>query len=453
MLVWPSSLFPLLVIVSVFQGGSVASNAKGEFAFGVPPFYFVASCIAVRYLTAITLRSREFLPNNPVKKVVTALLWFWALSVASSFILPRLFAGIPVYSPRDGLDNQFLNQATLTWSLSNMAQALFLSLCVICVLAALHAVRTEKDTKLLIQSLYVAILIVVVVGLWQGVALQLHWSFPYQVFNNNPGYNQGFDQVLEDWNRINSTFSEPSYAGAFLAATGAGLLAGFLRGKRTSLEVTLLLLVSIVLLETTATTGYVAFGATTCLLLVFFNPFRGQDHVRRFFARGWEAIFAIACVGAIFFVGPKLSEAAVTTSVGKFQGLSFLYRAAADLQAISVVRNTFGLGAGLGSNRPSSFLMALLSTVGILGTALFAAAVYFVCKAFPGRTAAPALQMAFWSFIALLIAQLVSIPEITLPMLWALFMIVLVQLNVRFTERSRASSAAPPPGEIGRAET
>src|SRR5665213_402622 len=204
--VWPSYLFAVLVIASVFQGGSIANNTGGEFAFGIPPYFFVASCIALRYLIPMLRHGKNvLLAESPIRKIVIALFWFWALAVVSAFILPRLFSGIAVYSPREGLESQLLEQATLTWSLSNLAQALFLSLCFLSVLAALFALRTEKQAGPIIKALQVAFLIVVFVGLWQSVATRLRWDFPNTVFNNNVGFNQGYDQGVEDWDRVSST--------------------------------------------------------------------------------------------------------------------------------------------------------------------------------------------------------------------------------------------------------
>ena len=444
--VWPSYLFPVLVVASIFQGGSVANRTGGDFAFGIPPFFFVAFCIAVRYLVPILRNGqRVLLAEGPIRKIVITLFWFWALAVVSAFILPRLFSGIAVYSPREGLESQLLEQASLTWSLSNLAQALFLSLCFASVLAALFALRTERQARPMIRALYIAFLVVVFVGLWQSVSTKMRWDFPASVFNNNVGFNQGYDQILEDYDRVSSTFSEPSYAGAFLGAIAAGLLAGYLRGRRTALQLALFLTVCLVLLETTASAGYATFAATVGLVFLYFNPFIGQQHVRRFLARGWSAVAGVACVGAIFFITPKLSQAAAASSVNKVQSLSFMFRIAADLQALSVVRNTFGLGAGLGSNRPSSLLTSLLSNVGVVGTLLLAAAIYLVFKMFPGKKAPPSMQFAFFSLVGLLIGQMTALPEITLPMTWALFMIVLVQLSVAFTADAATANAGLPP--------
>src|SRR5436190_19252428 len=149
----PQFLLPLLVISSIFQAGSVFNGAVGSFAFGLPPFYFVASCIALRYLfLTISGWKQRKLESRRARKVRILLVAFCAWSVASALVMPRIFDGMPVYNPREGIDEQFLLQTPLHWGLSNLAQALFLILDVVVVLYALRTVRSERQRTSLAKS-------------------------------------------------------------------------------------------------------------------------------------------------------------------------------------------------------------------------------------------------------------------------------------------------------------
>jgi hypothetical protein len=116
---------------------------------------------------------------------------------------------------------------------------------------------------------------------------------------------------------------------------------------------------------------------------------------------------------------------------------------------LTLFKNTYGLGVGLGSSRHSSLIPTALSTVGIIGTALFAMVLYRTVKLFPGRLAPAALQMTFWSLIGLLVAQSIAVPDINRPTLWVLFVIVIAQLSVyvnshaAVTESKTERSAVP----------
>jgi hypothetical protein len=432
---WPSYLFPLAVFSTIFQAGSVVNGRIGGFEFGLPPFYFVASCIALRFLYLVFVRGRVALRRyGPVQKLATFLALFWWWSVMSSFVMPCIYRGVPVYSPREGIDEQYLYPTPLQWSFSNLAQSAFLTLDVIVFFYALYALKTRDQSDKSVKFFYFGWLFAGAVGLSQRVAITTGWEFPYGLFNSNPVYNQGADQVLGSWGRITSTFTEPSYAGAVFAAAVAGLLAGYLRGKRSVKSLAVILGLLAVLIYTTATTGYLALGITMCLLFLYFFPMTRDERYRRNYARGW-LIVAACGIGAVTLAlqNPDLSEAVKSITFDKVDTLSMVHRIAADIHALTLVGSTYGLGVGLGSNRPSSLLTALVSTVGIPGTILFATCLYHIFGSAPRRSEPTSVHIAFWALVALSIAQAVSVPDITSPALWALLAMVAAQINIRYS--------------------
>ena len=434
--VWrPFYLLPLLVVTSLFEVGSVFNGALGAFEFGVAPFYMVGILIIVRF-AMLVWEEGKLLPSegDPTRGIAVLLVAFWAWSFVSAFVMPRVFAGIPVYSPREGLDIDFNDLLPLQWTMSNMAQALYLTLEVAAVLYAFRVVKTTRRSNQLGTAFFCAMLIVVGAGLLQRLAPS---SYPYEVFNNNPSYSEGFDQEIEGYHRISSTFVEPSAAGSYLSAIAIGLLASYLAGKRSFWRLLGLSLVIVVLLDTTATTGYVGFAVATALLLVYFNPFARKNASGHSTFKGWIAILVVLCIVAgIFILDPALFEAAGAATVEKVGGLSFIHRLLADVYAISLFKSTWGLGVGLGSNRPSSMIAALLSTVGVIGTGLFATALYRLCKLFPGRSGPTSVQMTFWALLGLLVADAIAVPDVTRPALWALFMVAASQINVMAIKNS-----------------
>jgi hypothetical protein len=435
----PYHLLPLLIVASVFEAGSVFNGAIGVFVFGVSPFYFVEICVALRLLFWASHQG-TMLPSDktPARGIAVLLLAFLAWSFASALVMPHLFAGMPVYSPRDRVDMDIVqgNLAPLRWSLSNLAQGIYLTLNIAAILFAFHVIQTKPQLEKLAKALRWAVFIVVAAGLLQHVAQLAGWSYPYTVFNNNPNNpsdTQYFDQQFGGFIRISSTFAEPMNSGSFLAAVTSGLLASYLRGRRGARSLFALLAVGVVLLETTSTTGYLALTAMFCLLLAYFNPFAKREFREQpSFLKGWAVVTltAVCIVGAAMLFIPSLSQAVVGMTVEKSEGISFASRVVADLDSFRLFENTYGLGVGLGSSRPSSLIMTFLSTVGIVGTTLFAMVLYRIVKMFPGRWAPSMLQMSFWSLIGLLVAQSIGVPDINRPTLWALLVVVVAQLNV-----------------------
>ncbi len=435
----PYHLLPLLIVASVFEAGSVFNGAIGGFVFGVSPFYFVEICVALRLLLWVW-HGGTLLPSDrtPARGISVLLLAFLAWSFASGLVMPHLFAGIPVYAPREMEDMDMVlgNLVPLRWTLSNLGQGIYLSLNVAAVLFALHVVKTTDQAEKLAKALRWAVFTVVSAGVLQHLAFLAGWSYPYSVFNNNPNNPFDFhplDQQFGGFLRISSTLQGPVYAGSFVAAVASGLLASYLEGRRGARRLLALAAVFAVLLVTASTTGYLAVAVMLCLLLVYFNPlakreFRGQPS----FLKGWTVVtLATVCIVAFgLLLIPSLSQAVVAMTVEKSEGISFVGRVAADLDAFAIFENTYGLGAGLGSSRHSSLIMTLLCTVGIVGTTLFAMAVYRIIKIFPGKRAPSMLQMSFWSLIGLLVAQSMAVPEVNRPVLWALLIVVVAQSNV-----------------------
>ncbi|MFZ0418042.1 MAG: hypothetical protein WAM04_08045 [Candidatus Sulfotelmatobacter sp.] len=434
----PQNLLPLLVVASVFEAGSVFNGAAGDFVFGIAPFYFVEIFVAVRLFLSVWRRG-TLLPSHdiPARGIARALLAFLAWSFTTALVMPHLFAGMPVNLPRErvGMDIVLGSLPSLRWSLSNLAQGIYLTLNVAAVLFAFEVIQTRAQVEKLAKALGWAVGIVVVAGVLQQLAQLTGWSYPYGVLNNSP-YNpfdiHPLDHQIGSFVRISSTFAEPMNSGSFLAAAACGLLASYLRGRRGPGRLLALLAVVVVLFETASTTGYIALTIMLCLLLVYFNPLaRRQFRRQPSFAKGWAAVTVPAsCLTAVaILLVPSLSQAVFAMTVEKSEGMSFVSRVLADWDAWTLLVNTYGLGVGLGSSRPSSLIMTLLSTVGIVGTTLFAIVLYRVIKLFPGKWGPSVLQMSFWSLIGLLVAQAIGIPDINRPVLWALFIVTAAQLN------------------------
>jgi len=436
----PFYLLPLWIIASIFEAGSVFNGEVGNFEFGISPFYLIEIFILLRFALQL-LQGTKLLPpkGSAVRGIVLLLCAFWAWAFVSAFVLPRVFAGTLVAAPR-GLEEDF---TPLQWTLSNLAQAGYLTLNVVTVLYAVHTVRTYQQTEQLMKAIYWALVIALVIGLAQFISTQAGWEFPYELFNNNPTYGHGTDQELGLVRRVNSTFTEPSNAGSYLAALTCGLLAGFLKGGRNLRWVLAILATAAMLLLTTSSTGFVALAGGLCLLLLYFNPFRKSS---AFF---WIAVLGVAVVVAvILIITPDLLLAVTAMTVDKGESKSFWVRLADEIHSLEVFASTYGLGVGLGSNRSSGLVTTMLSTVGIVGTGLFAILYYRVTREFLRSSVSRSFQVTFWSLVTLTIAEAVAVPDLNRPVLWSLFLLIFTQLSVGFVtqparEPARKARASP----------
>lgn len=437
-LLWrPHHLLPLLVISSVFEAGSVFNGEMGSFVFGVSPFCLVEICIVVRLVLHLWNGGKLLPPRKTAARgIAIVLLGFLAWSLLSAFIMPRIFAGTPVISPRERVDVDlvFGNLWPLRWSFSNLGQGIYLALSTSAALFAFLVVHSKEQAAGLAAAVRWSIVIAVAAGLLQCLAPWAGFSYPYAVFNNNPNNLLGFeplDQQIDGLTRISSTFAEPMNSGSFLAGAATGLLAAYLRGARGIWALIGLLATVVVLLQTTSTTGYFSFAIMLVPLLICFNPLAGRSVPEwHSFLKGWStiAVAALCVAGLVLVFVPKLSPAVAQVTVDKSEGMSFLSRVAADQESFGLFKDTYGLGVGLGSSRPSSLIMTLLSTVGIVGTGFFLWLIYRILRLFPGRRASSWQQLSFWSLMGLLVASM-GVPDINRPALWALLIAVSAQLS------------------------
>lgn len=127
------------------------------------------------------------------------------------------------------------------------------------------------------------------------------------------------------------------------------------------------------LLRSTASSAYVCLAVVTGLVLLWhLSGLMRRGTGWRLYAGAMVALpmLAGACGLALTTV-PTLSALADSLLWSKLDSASGVERMGWNLQALRNAQDTWGLGAGLGSLRASSWLAASLGTLGLPGTALF----------------------------------------------------------------------------------
>src|SRR5271165_3430575 len=147
LVVKPSYLVPWAVLVSIFQAASVL-NVGGSFPIGISPYFFVASLIAFRFIVLCVSGRLSFHLQETVVHYLRPLWLLTLWAVFSAFVLPVLFAGVGVYTPRGGMDVS--HTVPLHWTLSNAAQAGYMILnAAFVIYAAWLSSNSEYVTSLL----------------------------------------------------------------------------------------------------------------------------------------------------------------------------------------------------------------------------------------------------------------------------------------------------------------
>ena len=171
----PKFLVSWAVIVSAFQAASVI-NIGGGFAIGISPYFFVVSLVAVRFATDGLQGRIGFKRGDMALEITRPLLMLTLWGVASAFLLPHLFAGVHVDTPRLGMDP--VSTTPLEWSMSNAAQAGYLILNTAFVIYVMWRCNESSYVDQLASAFVWSGAIAAAVGAYQLLAHILGFRFP-----------------------------------------------------------------------------------------------------------------------------------------------------------------------------------------------------------------------------------------------------------------------------------
>jgi len=425
----PGLLVSWAIVVSVFQAASVI-NVGGDSLIGISPFFFVLILIAARFIPLYVTGKCGFARGEPILNVLRPLTLLTLWGIVSSFVLPFVFANLAVNTPHGGMDTAAL---PLHWSVSNAAQAAYLSLECVFILYATSLARGHSAMEKSMRAFRIAGLIAVLIGVYQLIAHKAGLFYPKELFNSNEAWAQLVTQKIAGIWRLSATFTEPSAAGSFFAAWSCFLL--FVVADRTTARWSdwLLLCAGIaMLLLTTSSTGYVVLGIMLSMFVL--------QHMLGLITRGSMSprvgiiclVIGLGTLGAIAVL-PDFGRLLREVLLQKTESISGKNRAATQWESLIVTNESWGLGVGLGSNRPSGMLFYVLSNLGVPGLLLFAYCLYVTL--FMARMLLQPLRRCGFvrgyvrgsagAFIVTLLALSISGAELTTPQLWITWSLVM----------------------------
>lgn len=417
-----SKIIFLLAFFSIFQGMVVPGTEQ----FGVSPFLLV-QILLFFYAIVYWMKYDLVIPE----KWNGFVFWFSAfslISILSAFILPMVFSGMRVYTPKGGVDQQYMSQGILLPSASNIAQAVYLFLYWVGIL--LFVMR--KDRKLLDSTnnaYFISGIVVCFFAFYQLISILFGIYYPAEYLLNNETFGIASDTIFAFLPRINSTFTEPSIYAMFMGSFVAWTYIQFLNAKpgKTARYWFVLLVISLFcLLISASSTGFVAVAAFFVLHTFVALCCRTRGSKGRRIILTVSSFFAV--IAALYFLVPGVDIILDTVIFDKGASDSSVHRLAADRFALNLLSETNFLGVGLGSNRPSSFLTFLISNIGLLGTfCIVAAAVSLLLHSMRGdRTGKAesrdliACEASGWALLVMLIAKTLGGPDLSFPPMWVL---------------------------------
>ncbi|QZQ55983.1 hypothetical protein KZI27_03790 [Curtobacterium sp. TC1] len=403
---------PVIVGVAAGLPFSAAVAIGGN---GVPLFSVAAAACGVALLSTPRLGTSHWTAN--------AFVVFLAWATVITALGPWMFAGIRVLVPRGGVDGQVMDPGFLGYSISNGAQMAYLLLA---ACATLYLVRVRGA----VVAAGTALVVGTVLTSLRGLLVTVQADFLGPVFDSLPN-------VAYSWvgpgARLRGVFSEPSELAAFsLPAAAFSVMAAMRsRGPAKWLWSIACVLACSNLLQASSGTAVAASAAFIAIGLVLLAV--------RYVLRGgigtpWLVIGALTLGVLALTVGDQLAAPVQELVDDKVGSTSWDSRTGADDFSWGVIADTLGLGTGLGGNRPSSFALSLLSTLGVPGTVAFAVLVLgLVATAMRTPETVPVAV----ALVALIVSKVVGTPDLSTPVLWVLIAACAVPTWSRHGLRSR----------------
>lgn len=397
-LIFRPAILPWCLSATVCFSGAAGIIVAGQ---NVQVFYLVAIAMLGAVVARVRVRSvlGADLDAHPGVQALAGYL-IWTLTVTAT--APYIFAGIGVLNPRDGIDSGIVHPASLAYQISNFAQSGYLLFGVAIVIV----LGTMRSASAWIPA----------AGLTLGTVLSsLRYVMPEnlatELFDSSPNV-----LISSETERLRGIFSEPSALGGFevTAAVFFVIAASRTEGRRRYICLGLGLW---------ALTNAVLSGSGTALMggLLILGAIAVQAVYRAVVGVSRISIPAlvlwILASPLLVVVGPSLYAGAAGLVGDKVDSSSYTNRSGADLFSINLTGQTYGIGVGVGANRPSSFLAMLLSSSGVLGTVLFLTAlVAIMWKALRSH----AYQPTAWALVALMCSKIVAGPDLSDPIMWFL---------------------------------
>lgn len=393
-------LIRLLIVSCIFQSVSIIDNGG---ATTIMPILLTEVFILLKFLPLLLIKKRIYFSKNLQRFLVMII-----VLIVTTLFASNLFQNIiKVYAPALGIDyNYRTGGVLLKFSSSNIVQIAYLvihSLVIMCLTNNTSLTKNHNSgIAYHLHSLKIAIFLVVVIGFWEFSSKVTDLNFfPKEFFITSSNSRSEF--TMNGLNRLNSTFLEPSFAGAFLAASFWAIFSI----SKTKLSYLFTLSIFVALVLNLSGTGIVSFilGGVIYFLA---NDLKKAIGI---------SLIAISVIGILYFT--PYFDIIYTLLTEKGDSHSGNVRFGAMYYSLDVFIQSYGLGVGLGSHRGAGFLTTLLASIGIIGLFFFSRFLIIIIESYVRFSKHNrSLNAVVYFAITLLIAQILAIPDLSYTPFW-----------------------------------
>jgi len=373
-----SPMFAIATIVYLSLFGSAAAiNMPALGGASVPVAPFFAPFVAFRALLISKGYNRIIAPLSFPKPgfwLVVAVLYG---GLAAFLIAPHFYNEILVYPiarSEEGI-GVFL-QRPLQFSSGNITQT-FYAIGEVVLFGAIGALASTYPRKQVFLDLLVNL----------GIAHILLSAIDLATFYTNTGvlidwlrsanYQTWQSATVAGMKRLSAFFPEASLYSIY-GMTIAGIMLGLvLSGYRERLTRVLFACTLVLLLISTSSTAYIAVplgGVVLCLYAVKRAAMQSEGKALLFVFAILTVVVTVSVLAVLFVpqISSTVNDLIDKTLVNKLGTDSGADRSRLNEGAFQTLLDSIGLGVGLGGARTSSFVLTLLSNLGVFGACLYA---------------------------------------------------------------------------------
>lgn len=362
--------FALLILAGIFSGSAAINlTALGEVA--ISPYHFALMFILLRIL----LPGGGYIGAVPEALSANRWLLLYAFyAIAGAFIGPRLFAGaVEVYPMSYNQARNLFDTVPLQPTAQNITQTVYMAGSLLAGLASYIVCRTRGAGDTLVTATLWVGWAHIFFGLL-GVALQGTPADAFLDLFRNANYSQ-LSTEIGGFVRIRGLFPEASTYAGFAFAYFVLNAELWYRSIRPAATGRLAFALAVILFFSTSSSAYVALAGYLAFFLLRLMVFPRLADMSKVVTLALAIGGIIFVTAIVFILVPDLPAAVFDLvermTVGKSDSDSARQRLFWAMQGWWVFQESYGLGIGIGSFRSSSFVTAMLGSVGVIGVGAF----------------------------------------------------------------------------------
>lgn len=371
----PARMLAVFMVACVFGASAALHVVLLGWAPVTPALFFVPFLV----FAALKLQGvRGVLAGASLREPGGWLLMFVGWAVFTAVFMPRLFKGdfLVFVTSRRSAGGGGIEQLPLAPETTNITQSIYLVTGLLIFLAARALAAHRSGAPWIAKGIVAAAAVNIACAVVDVASFYARTDLGLSLVRNTA--YAVVSQSVAGWPRLQGAFAEPASMASFSAAMLGLLLATWSTRPQYRWSGWLVLATAAVLLLTLSSTAFLTFvGLLAVFGMVAATRLLALRDRLRFGMHAAIALAAVAIVCIVVLWNPpwlvRFVDIASVMVLDKAQSASGIERLAWTMGTWQNFLDSYGLGAGAGSARGSSYPLVILGNTGVIGGVLMAA--------------------------------------------------------------------------------